>query len=230
MPGDPKGEWTRRRRGRRRPSDRTRRRPRPPASTRSTKDHAPTGVDDAEWAGVVGTAAATCSAPWSSCASAGRCTPSRPPPLFAALDRRRPRQHHAHPAAGGDGAVRARPAASPGSSVAATRRGRPRRRARPQPARRRRPRRPVRRSFDRPLRPGPADGVPGPVPHLRLRPAHRPGHDLRLDVDGSRPRRPRRRPAVGHLRRGVAAAAPTGPARPDAVPVETVPRPRASPT
>ena len=69
------------------------------------------------------------------------------------------------------------------------------------------------------LRPDPADDLARPVPRHRERDAHLGADDLLLGVDGVRAPRPERRPALGRLRRGLAAHVPPRPAAADGRPL-----------
>ena len=94
---------------------------------------------------------------------------------------------------------------------------------RPRPAGPRRPRRTLRRALHYRLRPLPTHAQPRPVRHLRIRHAHRAGHDLHLNLAGSRPAPTRRRAPTRRLRRSLAAPRSTRPTRPYASPLEALP-------
>ena len=116
------------------------------------------------------------------------------------------------------------PPAVPGSTRAAREDGRPAAHALSRLVARR-PRRPLRRPLHRPLRPRPCPWSPRPVPHLRLRPAHRPRDDLRLRWMEAALPDPEAPSATSSTTK------PGGPSRtvppgPHASPMETVPRPR----
>ena len=223
VPGDPKGEWTRRRPGRRRPGHRARRRPAGPAQPPRRRPP-PRRHRRRRLAGPGRPAAPEpARPPWPKPPSAGPRTGRTHRP------RRRPRHATHQRPAPRSCPPSSTPCSSPpshwrGSTIGQLRRRRTPRRPRPGPPRPRRPGRPVRRALHRRASTRPCPWSASTSPHIS-------GSDTLLGLVmtcastwmEAALARPGRRAAPGGLRRGLAAHGPARPARPHASPMEAVP-------